>query len=199
MAKEEVTGIILSGGKSNRLGHEKGLAEFNGKPLVVYALNTLKPLCDRVLISANNCLDEYAALGFEVVEDEIKGIGPMGGLLSCLKRSSSRFNFILSCDTPFVPGRLFVHLLDSIENFQVAVPVHGDNYTEPLCAVYSTNVIWEMQRCIDRKEYKLSDFLEKVNAKKVLINDRLPFYREEMFVNMNTKTDLESNSGHGNH
>jgi len=195
--KEEITGIILSGGKSSRLGEEKGLAEFNGKLLIQHAIDILKPVCDTIIVSANKQLDGYAAFGYEVVEDQIKDIGPMGGLMACLEQSDTRYNFVISCDTPFIPSDLFPFLLESIENFQVAVPVHHDNYIEPLCAVYATNVIWQLQHCIESGNYKLTDFIAKVNAKKVAINDQLPFYHEEMFVNMNTRKDIKKNSPDG--
>ena len=179
------------------LGEEKGLAEFNGKPLIQYAIDILEAVCDKIIISANNQLDDYAAFGYEVIEDQVKDIGPMGGLMACLERSDTRYNFVISCDTPFVPADLFPFLLESIENFQVAVPVHHELYFEPLCAVYATNVIWQLQHCIENRNYKLTDFIGKVNAKKVTINDQLPFYHEEMFVNMNTRKDIQNNLPHG--
>ncbi len=197
MVKEEITGIILSGGKSSRLGVEKGLADFNGKPLIQYAIDTLQAVCDKIIISANNQLDDYAAFGYEIVEDQVKDIGPMGGLMACLERSDTRYNFVISCDTPFVLSDLFPFLLESIENFQVAVPVHHDNYIEPLCAVYATNVIWQLQHCIVSGNYKLTDFIAEVKTKKLTVNDQLSFYHDEMFVNMNTRKDIQKNSPDG--
>jgi len=197
MVKEEITGIILAGGKSRRLGEEKGLAEFNGKPLIQHTIDILQPVCYKIIISANRQLDDYAAFGYDVVEDQVKDIGPMGGLMACLEQSDTRYNFVISCDTPFVPSDLFPFLLESIENFQVAAPVHHDNYIEPLCAVYATNVIWQLQHCIENRNYKLTDFIAEVKAKKLTINDRLPFYHDEMFVNMNTRKDIQKNSPDG--
>jgi len=194
MIKEDITGIILSGGKSNRLGYEKGLTELNGQPLIAYSIEILKPVCNKIIISANNHLEEYASFGFEVVEDEIKSIGPMGGVLTCLKKSVTRYNYILSCDTPFIPSVLFPFLLNKIENFQAVIPEHQGSLFEPLSAVYATNVIWELQHCVENDNYKMTDFLEKVNAKKVFIDAHLPFYTDDMFMNMNTKNDFKINS-----
>jgi len=197
MNKFDVTGIVLSGGKSSRLGEEKGLALFNGKPLVTYAISILKPLCGKLIISANHHQQEYAKYGFEVVEDQIKDIGPMGGLYTCLKHSTTRYNMVLSCDTPFINTRLFEYLLDNIENFQAVVPVHDDGLVEPLCAVYATNTIWSLQMSIEKGNYKLMDFLNEINHKKMKIDQRLPFYSDELFVNINTKTDLKNHSAGG--
>ena len=194
MDKYDVTGIVLAGGKSSRIGEEKGLTLFNGKPLVSYAIDTLKPLCGKLVISANNHQKKYEGYGFEVVEDQIKDIGPMGGLFTCIKRSSTRYNIVLSCDTPFVNTGLFNYLLDGIENFQAAIPVHNNGLVEPLCAVYSTNSIWNLQLTIEKRNYKLMDFLHEINHKKMEIHSNLPFYSDDLFVNINTKNDLTSHS-----
>lgn len=193
MIKKEITGIILSGGKGSRMGEEKGLVQFNGKPLICHSIETIQNFCDRIIISANSQTEKYSAIGYQVIKDRLKGIGPIGGLLSCLEQSDTRYNFVISCDTPFIPRELYPYLLESIENFQVAVPVHK-NYYEPLCAVYATNTIWHLQHYIDQRNYKLTDFLKSVNAKTVTIHDQLPFYHEEMFANMNTLMDIQNNS-----
>ncbi len=194
MKNVDVTGFVLSGGMSKRLGEEKGLALFNGKPLITYSIDVIKPICQKIYISANNHIDLYEQSGYEVIKDTVKGVGPIGGILSCLKHSQSRFNIIISCDTPFVTTDLFSHLLESIDNHQVAVPYH-DDFIEPLCAVYATNVIGEMEAFIEKENYKLYDFLMKTNLKRVNIDASLPFYDKDLFVNINTRTELKNNYG----
>jgi molybdenum cofactor guanylyltransferase len=190
MNKNDLTGIILSGGKSSRLGEEKGLAGFNGKPLVSYAIDVLKPLCGKLVISANNQLKEYAKFGYEIVQDEFKGIGPMGGILTCLKKSESRFNLILSCDTPFVSTALFDYLLKEAEHYQIVVPSH-DGFIEPLCAIYATNVLWELQHSVESGNFKMHDFFKKADLKAIDITPDLPFYSDDLFVNINTPKELK--------
>jgi molybdopterin-guanine dinucleotide biosynthesis protein A len=190
MKKNNVTGIVLSGGKSKRMGEEKGLINFAGKPLISYSIAAIKPLCDNIFISANNQPERYAQFGYEVVPDEITDIGPIGGLISCLKKSGTRNNIVLSCDIPFVSTELFSLLLDAIENFQVVVPEHV-GFIEPLCAVYATNIIWEMEDFIRTGNYKLQDFLSQTNLKKVEIDSRYTFFTEELFINLNTRKELD--------
>lgn len=194
MDKFDVTGIILAGGRSSRMGEEKGLSILNHKPLVSYAVDALKPICGSLVISANNFQKEYEKYGYEVVEDQIKGIGPMGGVSSCIQRSSTRFNIVISCDTPFVTPDLFQYLLDSIENFQAAIPVHDAGFIEPLCGVYATNIIWSLQLSIEKRNYKMLDFLKDIKYKKVDIHNNLSFYKDDLFVNINTRKDLKSHS-----
>ncbi|HEY9115823.1 MAG TPA: molybdenum cofactor guanylyltransferase, partial [Bacteroidales bacterium] len=180
MKKSEITGIVLSGGKSSRLGTEKGLARYGGKPLVAYSIDALKPLCGEILLSANNELENYSRFGLRIVQDEIEGVGPMGGLLACLKQSQTRFNLVLSCDIPFVESELLSYLLSQIENEQVLVPVNGNGLIEPLCGYYNTNVISQLEESVHSGNYKLLDFFKKINLKKVLIDRKLPFFNEQL-------------------
>lgn len=196
MDKSDVTGIILSGGKSSRLGEEKGLAAFNGKPLVSYAIEILKPLCGKLVISANNQMQEYEKFGYEIVQDEFEGIGPMGGILACLKKSESRFNIVLSCDTPFVSTALFDYLLKEAEHYQIVVPKH-DGFIEPLCAVYATNVLWELQHSVESGNFKMHDFFKKADLKAIDISTDLPFFSEDLFVNINTPKELKGLAENG--
>lgn len=191
MEKNEITGIVLSGGKSKRLGTEKGLAIYGGKPLVTYSIAALKPLCGEILLSANNELESYRQFGLKIVQDEVEGIGPMGGLLACLKQSQTRYNLVLSCDIPFVESELLSYLLSQIENYQVVVPVHGEGWIEPLCGFYNTNVISQLEKSERSGNFKLVDFIEKINLKKVLIDNTLPFYNEQLFFNINTLNQIK--------
>jgi len=196
MNKNDITGIILSGGKSSRLGEEKGLASFNGKPLISYAINVLQPICGKLIISANNQIEEYKKYGYDVVQDEVKGIGPMGGILTCLKKSESRFNLILSCDTPFMSSAVFEYLLDSADYYQIVVPMH-DGFIEPLCSIFATNVLWELQHSVESGNYKMHDFFKKTDFKAIDIIPELPFYSDDLFVNINTPKELKGLSGNG--
>lgn len=191
ITKNEITGIILAGGKSSRMGKDKALSDFNGKKLVSYAIETLKPLCDPLIISANQKPEKYEAFGLPVISDEIKDIGPMGGILTCLKYSETQHNLIISCDTPFVNSELFRYLLNEIENFQVVVPSHETFLIEPLNAYYNTNIIGALEKSIHEGNYKLMDFFKKVRFKSVGINEKLPFYKEHLFLNINTMKDMD--------
>lgn len=190
MEKNEITGIVLSGGKSKRLGTEKGLAIYGGKPLASYSIAALEPLCGKILLSANSELGAYSQFGLKIIQDEIRNIGPMGGLLACLKQSQTRYNLVLSCDIPFVESELLSYLVSQIENYQVAVPVHGEGRLEPLCGFYNTNVISQLEKSVHSGNYKLMDFLETVNLKKVIIDENLPFFNEQLFFNINTLNQI---------
>jgi len=189
--REEITGIVLAGGRSSRLGKDKGLCAFKGKSLVSYAIDILKPLCGNLMISANHFPEKYAAFGLPVIPDEVKYIGPMGGVYSCLKKSKTQHNLILSCDTPFVNTDVFRHLLTVVENFQVVCPAHETFLLEPLSAYYNTNVLGDMEEAIRKKEYKMMQFFKRIRFKSVNIDRNLSFFNDYLFLNLNTPGDLK--------
>jgi molybdopterin-guanine dinucleotide biosynthesis protein A len=190
MDKEEITGIILAGGKSSRMGRDKGLCRFKGKTLVSYAIATLQPLCSRIIISANNDMEDYSTFGLEVFPDEVKGIGPMGGILTCLKQSTTQHNLVLSCDTPFVTTALFEFLLNNIEKRQLVVPATQTFLLEPLAAYYATNVLAELERFVNAGDYKMMNFFKKMNFGSLAVDELLPAFSENLFRNLNTPEDL---------
>lgn len=188
MGSEKVTGIILAGGKSRRMGTEKGLVGFQGRPLISYAIDALAPHCDEILISANN--DAYHQFGFRVIPDEIPGSGPMGGIWSCLKQSSNEVCAVLSCDTPLVDQEVIGKILRLSDGFDVAVPWHGDAFYEPLCAAYHKRLLPVFGGFIAEGNFKIPDLIDKVNSRKIPTGPQGEF-GSEVFYNVNSRKDLK--------
>ncbi len=196
ITKQEITGIVLAGGRSSRMGKDKGLCMFRDKPLVAYAIEILKPLCGTLMISANHYPEKYAAFGLPVVPDEISGIGPMGGIYTCLKRSKTRHNLVLSCDTPFVSGEVFRLLLrEAGKNYQVVCPAHETFLIEPLSAYYNTNILGELEKAIAQNEFKMMRFFQRIRFRSVPVDRQLSFFHEYLFLNLNTPEDMEKAEG----
>ena len=186
---ENITGILLAGGKSSRFGSDKALTIFNGKPLINFGLDLLKQICSDILISSNS--EHMAQFGYRVVPDEIKDIGPMGGVYSCLKQSKSSQNLVISCDTPFINKGLLQYLLDHNQNFQAVIPETEDGHMEPLIACYHSEVQWVMKDLIGAGKYKMQNIMDQVPTLKLPIRDNLDFYHNRLFFNINYPTDLD--------
>jgi len=188
MIKKKVTGIVLAGGASSRMGKDKGLCEFKGKTLVTYAIEALLPLCDTILISSNN-VDDYQKFGYQVVVDEYKGIGPIGGIYSSLKKSTTKHNLIISCDTPYLNTQLLEFILENSNNYDIVVPTHSNSFIEPLAAYYSSGIVNKLETSIKRSDYKLMNFLNKVKLKSINVV-AIPDFSNKLFINLNTPDDL---------
>lgn len=184
----EVTGIILAGGKSSRMGMDKGLQMLCGKPLIQYSIQVLSEYCSSIIISTSS--DAYQSFGYITVADEISGIGPMGGLYSTLKHSKTEKNLVLSCDLPFVSKELLSFILKNSNNYQVAVPWEGNQHYEPLCGFYHLSALDPMNNFIQKNNYKLPDLFEEISINRLVINKELDFYTDSLFMNVNSKDDL---------
>jgi molybdopterin-guanine dinucleotide biosynthesis protein A len=187
--EHKLTGIILAGGKSRRMGKEKGLVDFKGQPLIDYSIKVLNELCSEIIISSNS--KNYDHLGFKVVPDLYPDTGPMGGIYSCLKQSANALNLVLSCDMPFVTIGIFHHLLAKRGDSLVCVPWHENDHFEPLCGVYHHNILGEMEVYIKSKNYKLPDLFKSTSFVHVKISEIKPLLSNHYFFSINSRSDLE--------
>ena len=172
------------------MGADKGLQELCGKPLISYAIQALTGLCDKIIISSSS--KAYEIFGFEVIADEFPGLGPMGGIYSALRQSKTEKNLVLSCDLPFVSADLLSFILNSANGFEVAVPYEGNRHYEPLCAFYHRSNLEKMAEYIRNGNYKLPDLFDEIKINKLIIDKNLDFYNKDLFLNVNSKHDLEA-------
>ena len=187
--KQKNTGIILSGGKSSRMGSDKGLMILHGKPLIQYSIEVLKELCDEIIICANN--PGYDMFGFPVIKDVYPDLGPIGGIYTGLLNSNSESNFVLSCDMPFINPQIIIHLLSKREKSLASIPIHGHNLIEPLCAAYSKTILPQLSKQIRNHDLKLMNLLKTIDVNWVNMYSGLEFYHPDLFFNINDQDSLE--------
>lgn len=192
MNSMDITGIVLAGGKSSRMGSDKSLLSWKGITLIERAIQLLKPLCSKVIISSNNFVYDFT--GCETWHDEISIQAAVIGIYSCLKRSATEVNIVLSCDMPFVSTELLKHLLGCSATHAVVVPVH-EGFVEPLCGIYKKSIITGLEGYIANDEYSLHRFIESSVHQYVEIDEKLSFYHSRLFLNVNTPDDLRLLSG----
>ncbi len=181
----KTTGIILAGGESSRMNFiDKGLLEISGKPCVLHVIEALKSSVDHVIIISNN--KEYERFGYDVYPDEYLKKGPMGGIFSGLKHSSTETNIFVACDMPKLIPEMFKELLSRSESADVVVPVVNNRY-QPLCAIYKKQIINQVERSIKENKLKLRFLIDETNS--VLLQDS--FFNDDLFFNVNTPTELE--------
>ncbi len=182
-----VTGIILAGGKSSRMGKDKCLLKVKNKKLISNILMIFETLTDEILISANK--PEYENFGYSIIPDEYKDCGPLGGIVSALQKSSNDVNIIAPCDMPMLRVELFEFLLSKSQNFQAVVPIFNKKY-EPLTIILQKNTIDTAISQLDNNDFKMMNFLRKLKTNFVEITDNLAFFDESMFLNINRLEDL---------
>ena len=125
---ERVAAVILAGGQGRRMGGvDKGLVEYQGRPLIEWALAILAPQVDELVISANRNLGVYAAYGHRVLPDTLPDFpGPLAGVLAAMQAVAADWLVVTPCDTPHLPDDLVARLLSAAQNEQVVLAVAVD-------------------------------------------------------------------------
>ena len=178
-----ITGIILAGGESSRMGVNKPLVSFHGKSLIEYSITLMKRICKEVIISASH--PHYETFGLPVIRDNYPSIGPLGGIEASLAYSATKHNLVISCDTPFVCLNVYFEILRNLNGELAVVPRIKGHKPEPLTAYYSKEILPIIQRQIKNEKYKIQDLLKEANVKFV------EFTQSGSFGNLNTFEDME--------
>lgn len=185
--KLQIQAFILAGGKSSRMGSEKGLMQLSGKPFVTHLINTLKIITPNICILANNNI--YKQFGLPVIEDIVKLRGPLGGIHAALTYSEMPINLFVSCDIPRVSAELLQFLISRYHNTKALVVSHH-GITEPLCGIYSANCLPPIKKLIDNNELSVHGALNILNADILEISNE-SFYKKNLLQNINTPDELK--------
>jgi molybdopterin-guanine dinucleotide biosynthesis protein A len=183
-----VTIAILCGGQSRRMGEDKGLKLFLGRPLIERVVARVRRLSSAITLITNRPND-YAFLGLHMFGDETPGLGPLGGMLTALTHCQSSRLALIACDMPFVNPSLLAHAAKLLEDdlFDAAVPLTPNGY-EPLHAVYRTSAcLPAVQAAIDARELSLHKLLASLNMRAITPDECAPFDPHQLaFTNVNT-------------
>lgn len=186
---EGITGLILAGGKSTRYGKNKALVELDGVRLIERVIRVMGSVFQRLIILTNTP-HEYAYLKLPMVEDLIKGLGPLGGLYTGLKTISDDAGFFVACDLPFLSEPLIRHIVGIRDDFDVVLP-KIDWKIEPLHALYTKRCLPSIKQMIDSQEHQVIRFFPKVRVKHVEENEIRKFDPElKSFFNINKPEEL---------
>lgn len=181
-----VNGYIMVGGRSSRMGTDKGLLKVKGKYLVEYVIRHLEPCVAKLFLVGND--PAYDAIGPERIPDLVQGIGPAGGIITALSHSAVSQNFILSCDTPFVDSDLIFAILKKSEGYEICIP-ELKGRMEPLVGYYSKDILPRWTKGMQTGSYKLQTLIERCHYKTLDVEKDL-LSDEKMFMNINTPDDL---------
>jgi molybdopterin-guanine dinucleotide biosynthesis protein A len=186
-AFEEVTGAILIGGQSRRLGYDKVLLPYDGKPLVVHLHGLLERLFPKILLIGHP-RPELETLGLTCVPDLIPDKGALGGIYTALKMASTPYVFVAGADMPFLTTSLISDILGHRHGADAVIP-KGPRGLEPLCAAYSTSCADAIKQSLGRDMLKIMAALDglAVLSPEITPGDDEP----DPFININYPEDLE--------
>ena len=182
-----VTGAILAGGRSTRMGRNKALLELNGRPFIQHVADTMAAVLPDVVVVADD-VAPYRFLGLPVISDIHKGCGPIAGLHAALSHSESLV-FILSCDTPFVSPDLIRYVIDFPTPVAANI-VSFDGGLQPLCGLWSRECLPAIERRIAEGLNSMLGLLEEIRFTAVHVGPELPFHDPWLLKNFNSPEDL---------
>ncbi len=191
--KKNITGIILAGGKSSRMGTDKGFLLFNKKPFVQYSIDALKPLVSEIMIVSDN--PDYDIFGLKRINDITKNAGPVAGIYSGLKASSNELNLILSCDIPLISSEILQKLIDTIDNESQIIQVESQGKSMPLIALYKKEVARTFNSCLKNGERRLRIAIKSCKSKNIILEKEHEF----LTMNVNTQNELKAVENAYNH
>ena len=179
----QYTAIILAGGKSSRMGEDKGLMLYNGKPMIQHVIDAVLPLTNCILISANS--DVYKQFNYQIFSDKISDKGPLGGIVTTLAQSETEINWVLSCDSPKITTEMLRKLVDQLRDYDAVVPQIGEKI-HPLIAVYRKSILNRFKENLALNQLKMIAVLNEMHVNYYKVDESDQFN----FKNLNSKADL---------
>lgn len=183
--QDELTGLILAGGRGRRMGgRDKGLETFAGRPLVLHVRERLEGRVTEVLINANRHLDAYRALANRVIVDAEEGFqGPLMGIYSGLRAATTPWLVVVPCDSPALPHDLIARLVGSIGGSDIAVAFDGERL-HPVVALIRTALADDLGEALSAGERKIDRWYARHAWCRMDVSDC-----PEAFANLNTEDE----------
>ena len=190
----EIDSIVLAGGKSLRLGHDKVLERVGKKSLLEQVVSRVDSLSREIIIVTAKertfgPLSDHPKI--KIVSDIFPGQGSLGGIYTGLKKSSSFLNLVVAADMPFLNESLLRYMIEVSDGYDFTLP-NVDGLYEPLHAVYSKNCIAPIETILGQGKKVIIELFNYVKVKFIGAEeiDRCDSKRLSYF-NINNKEDLE--------
>jgi len=185
-----MTGIILAGGKSTRMGTNKAFLTVGGERLIDRTVRIFKDIFHEVILVTNTPFD-YLDQDCTIATDIIKGKGALGGIYTGLFFASHDHSFVSACDMPFLDKSFIKYMIEKRDDHDIVVPKLPDGL-QPLYAIYSKRSLSAIKRNIGLNQLKITGFykgLKILEISEVVIKSFDPECK--MFFNVNTMSDLD--------
>lgn len=186
-----VSAAILAGGRSRRMGKEKALLLFRGRPLIAQVFETVESLFDEVFVVTNDA-GPFDFLPCPKIPDRFPGKGPMAGIDAALSYSRNPFVLAVGCDAPFLSPRLLELLARNAEGWDLVIP-HGPNGPEPLCAIYGKKCLPLIEESLRADDLRLANLRKRLQAREIRVDEVAavdPEFRS--FRNINTPREYRT-------
>jgi molybdopterin-guanine dinucleotide biosynthesis protein A len=191
-----INAYILCGGKSKRMNADKALLEYNGRKLIDITIECCADIFNRVYLVGRKYKNPLITGCFE---DDIKEIGPLGGIYSALRRTDKEYNFFVGIDYPFIDRELILFLthifMKRSSVYDGCIPVAPDGM-HPLFAYYSRSCFSAVKQCITDRNYRIICMARYVKIHFTSLVNKMGEekreYIERCFTNVNRREEYKS-------
>ncbi|GGJ85297.1 putative molybdenum cofactor guanylyltransferase [Lentibacillus kapialis] len=183
-------GVILSGGKSSRMGTTKSFLEIDDKPVITHITHELKKLSDCVTIITNEPA-EYQFLEVDLFQDRFRNKGPLAGIEAAMYHTDADIYLFAACDMPFIHCDVYQHLIQSLQGHQAVIPLYNERM-HPLSGIYTKHVLPQIQQLLENDQKKIRTLFDYITVNYVTNYNGIPKHiLDKHFFNMNYPEQYE--------
>ena len=189
ICKEQITAVILAGGKGSRLGGlDKGLVVYQGRPIIEHILEAVSPQVGSIVINANRNLETYAGYGYPIISDKLSDFqGPLAGISAAMLSVNTPYILTLPCDGPLVSSDFVKRLIEAMENNSYALAVaHDGERMQPAHALIPVNLLDKLNTYLQSGERSIRHWFGGQEHALADFSDT-----PEIFYNINTMEQLK--------
>ena len=192
MDLNNILGVVLAGGKSQRFGRDKSQVKLQGKLLIDYVLNEIVSEFNETLIIANESINFMHSKKISITKDFQSGLGPLGGVLTAMKwikEKNKKYKWISTfpVDTPFFTKKELKFFYENINiNENKLFFIRNNNTRHNIFGLWSLDLMEKLQNDLIKGERKVEVWADSVGVNIVNIDYKNP----DPFFNINTKEDL---------
>ena len=194
--RDLITGVVLAGGKSRRMGIDKATLRVGSSYLIEFPLKVFSKLFDDILIITNSALLNTLKSIFNhdkirILEDIHPNHGALGGIYTALCHSRTPYIFVSACDMPFLNKDFIKYMTQIGDKYDVIIPKSPHGF-ETLHAIYKKTIIKIVESSLLKDQNKIIDFFPNINVY-AIPPDKLKGFDQEgkMFSNINTQDEFK--------
>ena len=185
----QITAVILAGGRSSRFGgKDKGLIKYGQRSIIEYIIDAIQNQVADVIINANRNMRAYATFGHLVVSDELTDYqGPLAGFSVGMKQANTAYILTLLCDGPIISSNYVAHMADTMMDNKVDLVVaHDGERLQPVHTLLAASLLASLNRFLETGERKIDRWFAQHRYALADFSDAPGIFR-----NINTQEDLQ--------
>lgn len=192
MYHRDLTVVIQAGGRSSRMGRDKGLVPLGGRPMIEHILDAVDDLADDLLLVTNQPT-QYLHFGLRMVGDEVPGAGALPGLRTALRAATDQYVLVVACDMPFLNRDLLRYEVDlAFETQKDVIVPRWENHFQTMHAIYKrATCLKAIENALADKQERMISFFPSVLVHKIEPEEVMRFDRHgRSFFSVNTPENL---------